>query len=315
MKYTDDEIKNIIDLYKNGNNTVQVALITKKSQTGIERLLKSLGLYVKRTSLTITSADSINDIIDMYVNKRISTVKIGLKYHVSDNTIASVLKRAGVSVTKKRCRTVINSSYFEKIDSERKAYFLGLIIADGSIIRGRTNCKAFALSLVEQDDYVIRDLSYEISGGFLRTYKTLFSYRQNMTTLKFSDAEFISNLEKLGVVPCKTEHTFFPDIPEHLMRHFIRGYFDGDGCICFTKNKLVVSFVGSKDLIPEVFKKLFDAKVIQRIPAITDRGNFCSSSFSKRQSIINFYNYLYKDSSIYLTRKRDKFTGVLGSNV
>lgn len=315
MRYTENEIKTIIDLYSAGNNTVQIAQVTGKSQTGIERLLKSLNLYSKKSSLKITDPILLADITDMYLNKRISTVEIGNKYNVSDVTITSILRRNGITVTKKRCRTIINSSYFEQIDTEYKAYFLGLIIADGSVILDSKNKKSFALSLVEQDDYVLYSLSKEISDNLLPINKSLYTHRQNMSHLRFSDAEFVSNLEKYGVIPNKTYHTFFPDIPNDLLKHFIRGYFDGDGCVCFTKNKLVVSFTGSKIIIPEIINKLLEANVINRIPAITDRGNFCSTSFAKRQSIINFYNYLYKDSNIYLTRKRDKFTGVLGGNI
>lgn len=315
MRYTNDEIKTIIDLYSNGHNTVQIASDLNKSQTGIERLLKRNNLYAKKSFLKITDINSIKDIIDMYVNKRISTTDIGLKYNVSDNTIASILRKNNVIVTRKRCRTIIHSDYFKNIDTEFKAYFLGFIIADGSIILDSKNKKSFAFSIVEQDSYILTKLSQEISNGILPIQIVKYEYRQNMSSIRFSDQEFILNLEQYGVIPNKTYNTFFPDIPSNMLRHFIRGYFDGDGCVCLTSKRTAVSFVGSKILIPEIFKILFEKDIIQRIPTITDRGNFCSSSFAKKQSVINFYHYIYDNSNIYLTRKKDKFTGVLNSNI
>lgn len=316
MKYTADEVKKIIDLHKTGKNTVDIAIITKKSQSGIERLLRSAGVYNKANRLKIQNVEDINAIINLYINDRLSTEKIALMYNVSDNTISSLLRRSGVTVTRKRSRTAINSSYFESIDSEYKAYFLGFIIADGSVVLDKDNGKKyFSFGIVEKDNYILMAFSREVSNSKLPIYICEFNYRQNMAYIKFGDEEFISCLEKYGVIPNKTLFTFMPDIPDEYIRHFIRGYFDGDGCICFTNNKLVASFTGSKILIPEVLNKLYMDKVIETIPAITDRGNFCSTSFAKKQSIINFYHYLYDDSNIYLTRKRDKFTGVLGSNI
>ena len=44
-----------------------------------------------------------------------------------------------------------------------------------------------------------------------------------------------TDLAKYGIIPRKTGHEFLPidEIPDNLIRHFIRGFFDGDGTYVF----------------------------------------------------------------------------------
>src|SRR5690606_36171752 len=50
---------------------------------------------------------------------------------------------------------------------------------------------------------------------------------------RVSSKRMFKDLEKLGCGQKKTGYETFPDIPTELRRHFIRGYFDGDGCISY----------------------------------------------------------------------------------
>ena len=53
-----------------------------------------------------------------------------------------------------------------------------------------------------------------------------------------------------------------PNIPENLIRHFIRGYFDGDGCATFSfatktnKHRTLRTMFcsGSKDFLEDILK-------------------------------------------------------------
>lgn len=58
---------------------------------------------------------------------------------------------------------------------------------------------------------------------------------------------FKTRLCELGCIPNKSLILKFPDenlVPKNLIKHFIRGYFDGDGCISYSflnKEKDIIS--------------------------------------------------------------------------
>lgn len=50
--------------------------------------------------------------------------------------------------------------------------------------------------------------------------------------MDITSAELCNSLVNLGIGYNKSHFDLhIPNIPEHLIKHFIRGYFDGDGCI------------------------------------------------------------------------------------
>ena len=91
-----------------------------------------------------------------------------------------------------------------------------------------------------------------------------------------------------------------------LIRHFIRGYFDGDGCITYQidKDKVngVCSVLGTPNFLDELENNLNFESKITRCKDLRHSENTVSLSF-KRQESLNLLNYLYSNSTIYLYRK------------
>lgn len=137
----------------------------------------------------------------------------------------------------------IDEKYFEKINREDKAYFLGLIITDGNV---DTKGKRFrmSLSLHDKDKYIL-----ETFKKYLKTDRPLIKHLSKTKyygkikikaslrwALYVGVVKMINDLLKLGVYRNKTKTIDFPTnkvVPHRFMRHFIRGVFDGDG----TSNK------------------------------------------------------------------------------
>jgi len=75
-----------------------------------------------------------------------------------------------------------------------------------------------------------------------------------------SNKHFWNTLNDLGCTPRKSLTLKFPDInifkSKDLIRHFIRGYFDGDGCFSYHKSKTkitpVVGFIGTKEMLESI---------------------------------------------------------------
>ena len=154
-------------------------------------------------------------IIKMYEVDRISTAAIGKKFNVTDHTVSSYLKSLGCNVSRKRSRTPILSNYFEKIDTQNKAYFLGLIAADGSVFQCNKGKIVFSISLIDKD--LLDLLSIEICGSDKLVREVKRKYRDGsskMYEIKFSDEIFTNNLISNGILINKTFTLDFPNIDE-----------------------------------------------------------------------------------------------------
>lgn len=248
-----------------------------------------------------------DEIIEAY-SKRESTQSISERYNCSQQTIARFLKRNGVNVTKKRSRKNINSNYFNNIDSGIKAYFLGLIAADGSIFKDKNNKTVFSLCIQSSDRSILEKLSIELSNSNILIGKERIRSNGSSTTdIRFSDEEFTNSLLHLGICFNKTFDLEWVTVPDEFMRDFVRGYFDGDGSVYISKNKVYGNFVGNKKFLPKLRDYLFDLEILPVKYAIIDRGNFCSFHFGSIASNKALYEYMYYDGCFCLERKKVKF--------
>ena len=117
----------------------------------------------------------------------------------------------------------VNDSYLDNVDSEDKAYFLGWMFSDGYINKNR-----IFLTLQKKDSYIIKEIFSKFSSG----YKLSENKSKTSATMTIASTKITDKLRKLGCVQNKTHLGFkIPDIPKELFRHYLRGYFDGDGSI------------------------------------------------------------------------------------
>ena len=101
----------------------------------------------------------------------------------------------------------------------------------------------------------------------------------------------------------------FPDInvfkSKDLIRHFIRGYFDGDGCFSYHKYKTkitpVVGFIGTKEMLDSIqrYSTFWGSKTLKD----KRHKHNTFSIYYPLKNVFDFLNYLYKDSTVYLDRK------------
>lgn len=119
---------------------------------------------------------------------------------------------------------------------------------------------------------------------------------------------------------CKSLILKFPNysiLPRRLHRHFIRGYFDGDGTICEThyKSKITPRFslISTEQFLDRAYSQFFKLLGFTK-PKYGRNGEayFIYYTCHKRLNIL--FNKLYKDSTIYLERKYIKFIAVLGQS-
>jgi hypothetical protein len=113
--------------------------------------------------------------------------------------------------------------YFEIIDSEEKAYFLGLMLTDGNVFyRGDNKPSQMSLCLTDSDAYMLEKFKCA-----LNTSTNVSSDGRGASMLAVRNNKLCEDLAKFGVVPNKSDIARFPDnIPHEYLNHFIRGIFD-----------------------------------------------------------------------------------------
>lgn len=202
-----------------------------------------------------------------------------------------------------------NYDYFSMIDTEEKAYWLGFIYADGNVNKAENT---LTINLQAGDKKHLEKLNKCLEGNYsvkvtedIRGDKTYWNARLSVYSTKL-----VKDLINKGVVPNKTSVIAFPTIQNDLVRHFIRGYFDGDGTVCERKHKkgpsdLACSFVcGNQTFLESIRKILFENNINSYI--VQTNGNKVYLSLAGLQNPDNFLKYIYKDATIYLDRKFEK---------
>lgn len=264
--------------------------------------------------------EMIKNFIKDYKNG-LSITGIGTKYGFSYATIYGYLKKYNVSIrpaSERNRKYRLNEHYFDEIDSPEKAYFLGILYADGNNCRGMIR-----LTLTENDKEILEKLSNLIYIDYrplgLQKQRINFAngkphQTKNAYVFSISNQNIRFALEKYGIIENKTDKIVFPSfLPPNLLSHFLRGYIDGDGSICLKKNgQSSVSFVGTeqfcqstKDLIKLILNinsTICHAKKGSKMKQFVLHGNIVCKKF---------LNWLYSNQTICLQRKYNKYLEIL----
>jgi len=208
-----------------------------------------------------------------------------------------------------------DENFFENIDTEEKAYWLGFLYADG-YVRKRKGGSQMVLKLS------IKDIVHLYKFNETLKSNNDIKPKGRMVVLSISQKKFVQHLLDKGCTNKKTFNIKFPNfLKEDLIRHFIRGYFDGDGSvsISFKKNDkykrkmLNVNFVsGSFDMLKSL-GDLISYNCNVKIPEIYNYENrkFGYICWGDKNQIESIFHYFYDNSNIYLERKKQKFIDII----
>lgn len=218
----------------------------------------------------------------------------------------------------------LNRAYFDNIQTEHQAYWLGFIMADGTICKpGKThidNCR-LQINLSAKDIELLELFKKDIEAfdTKISTYVPKNTYSTNpMCKIVLNSKQLCLGLKQYGVGSNKAGRECIPNISQNLIPHLIRGYFDGDGSISCNK-KPIVSFTHAnetflynlKNKLQQEMSLLSNAKPI---PSGYQNGREKHSyqiSFGGISDVLCFYNYIYQNATIYLSRKYNKYTSLL----
>ncbi len=213
----------------------------------------------------------------------------------------------------------INEHYFDKIDTQEKAYWLGFLWADGSISKTAKRASGPNRIRVTQkwDEREHLERFREAISADNEIVPVYHESGHTVAQLDINCRPLCEALQKLGYGP-KSIRTHIPKIRKNLMNHFVRGYFDGDGCLSVYVQKTARSDIqrqewsltGDKKLMRE-FKDLLSHEA-GTTPTVAMKGykkspKTSSLRYGKKADIKLLYDYLYKNASVYLDTKHEKF--------
>lgn len=203
-----------------------------------------------------------------------------------------------------------NPYYFSKIDSHNKAYILGFIAADGCLTKSKKAVNyALRIKLDESDEDVLHFIKKEFQSNHpvLHTvqkcdYKTKKELKQ--VVLAITHDAISSNLIRLGITPrkSKTLSNVLNNIPFEFRKSFILGYFDGDGCITFSKDKPYIMIRGTEELL----RGIIDSLELESY-SLKKYDSTWRLVMGSKKAIKTFYG-IYGYSDFFLKRKYDKFS-------
>ena len=244
----------------------------------------------------------------------LSTIKIGKIFNKHYSVVRKILLRNGVKLRSNRINSrkyKVDDNFFHDINTEEKAYWLGFIYADGFLTKAETKCKSIGISIKSSDIEHLNKFNNSIHSNYpIHIYKVSSGYNLNSEYCRViirSDVMY-DDLVNNGVYEHKSLILNPPNnVPQNLIRHFIRGYMDGDGTISTNGNSYYVGFVGTKQVLTWIYEFLILNGLKVNFKLEKRRENCDAFSFKIfGKNAYNLLKLLYDDSTIYLNRKYEK---------
>lgn len=232
-----------------------------------------------------------------------STYQLQNDFGFSRSTIYRYLKEKGVVVDgysgPRRTQAILNESFFNSIDSEKKAYWLGFMAADGCVRKTKHGQYHTTLLLAEKDKDHLEKFRTDIGSSHK------LQIRNGRVSVCISRKRFYDDLSKNGVVPNKTFKLEYPIwLPMKLRRHWVRGYFDGDGCWYTRRKSLIWSVVSVSPACLQLLQKDLVDNCNLHSKKLYQRGHVFRLVYEGRGVCGKLYEFMYHESSVCLERKR-----------
>lgn len=238
----------------------------------------------------------------------------GSKWECQCNKCHNIFIKQTVQFKRNGCnycvKKHINEDYFKEIDCENKAYYFGLLWADGYC---SLEHKIMKIDLQDRDIDILQKLNEDIESSLpLTSYiaKANQSFRPKdeiVRRLAITNINFIKNLTDKGLVAHREDSHFpFEYVRKEFWFDFIRGYFDGNGSIADCH---VVNICGGTVILDDI-GNILDEYEIKHNYHRRRPNNLSNNTLYIRggkDSCKKFLDLMYKNATVYLNRKYEKY--------
>lgn len=240
------------------------------------------------------------------------------KYKRSRDALYSKASSLGISrreynsrfMQQKSRKYSVDEAYFDQIETEEQAYFLGLLFADGYNYRSK---RTITLDLHEKDKDILIKFNKALKNQHPLNRVQSKKYWKNSAgsvnyRLIVTNEHLSSRLQEIGCKQNKTYMLDFPKIKTKLYRHFIRGYFDGDGSVFVTKdkyNRIGLGFIGPANfmnILYDLLKKRRSKGIYLARNKRVTKPVYQIQVWGK-SSTMAVLNWMYKNATIFGNRK------------
>lgn len=311
-RYTQDELEYIKDNFAN-MTCKEISDVLGRTEQSIRAKCFDLNLHKKESPWT---DDEINFIQQNYMEMKTSDICEIL--HRSKSAVELKASRLGL----KKYPYMCDYHYFDNIDTEDKAYWLGFLSADGWISKNvKTNAGATGIDLQYGDINHLKKFNKCIGGN----YKIVDKWKEcaistkdktkkhHICSIRIFSLTMYESLASKGFGKNKSYEFKMPNLDSNLIRHYIRGYFDGDGCFTFTNKTFSISFITASKILRDDIVGILTSQGLH----VSDEGYINShNTMMYRPAIyrledkLKFLDWIYGDCKTYLDRKYKKYLKV-----
>lgn len=342
--WTNEKLNELKDLFNQGLPYSEIAKILNKTVRACQAKAIRLGLKTKECNVWVN-----NKRADFWTESEIEILKKCVFDGLFMPDILKIINRSEKCIYYKmheldlhfrekteiekanyRRAYSVDDDYFENIDSQKKAYWLGWILTDGYVKtsvnskrNGLVSVNNIGLHLQKTDLSVLEDFNKDLNSTFPissraeRTVKTTIANKEKIIntkescTLDISSAKMIQDLAKYGIHQNKTYDVVFPkELDSKYYPGFIAGVISGDGCINIKLNHgktyiLRCMIAGTFDLIDNIKNILVKEIGVNPDKKITkNKGSKCLYTLELNQTeTIALYYWLQKNGISLMERK------------
>ena len=290
------------DLFDKGEKCEEIAKKLKISRVRFQKWLKENYNY----KLKKDSSDLYIKGEEMYL-KGYSQSQICKELKIGKKQFRNWLINKNIKIVNPSKKYTYNENFFENINTEEKAYWLGFLYADGCITnKPKRHLIDLELSYIDKNH--IEKFKTNVNSnapihiGEIKLNNKIFKRAR----FRLCGNKIVNDIINKGCVPNKSLILTFPNeniVPKHLIHHFIRGYVDGDGSIMLStdKKKGRLQIIGTKEFLLGIIKE-----TKWRNNKMGRQGKAYSIDYNGFY-VKDYLDYLYKDATIYLDRKYKKY--------
>ena len=152
--------------YNKGFSTTEICKILGENRNKGYKLIKKKKIHSnKQIGKTLNTEEDLQKIKDLYLSGK--TIKqVSKETGFKEGLINYWIRKLEIARPRGK-KSSCNENYFEEINTPNKAYFLGLLFADGGYIKRKGTPSTLSLELKKEDRYILEEFKKQLNSNIL----------------------------------------------------------------------------------------------------------------------------------------------------